>query len=143
MGFLTRNDDVFLLDSASVTGGNDVTITEKRSPDDNPMLVEVKYYPAANSRVAVDFQWNTISAVRRHRGDNIDFSFVVDRTGEIGTGDLLALRFPVRSDRIWDEVFCDRGRCGHADRATRLPDWPGIGFRLAERPGICLADDLA
>ena len=105
MGFLTRNDDVFLLDSASVTGGNDVTITEKRSPDDNPMLVEVKYYPAANSRVAVDFQWNTISAVRRHRGDNIDFSFVVDRTGEIGTGDLLVLRFPVRSDRIWDEVF--------------------------------------
>ena len=105
MGFLTRNEDVFLLDSAAVTGGADVAIEETRSANDNPVLIEIKYHPAGVSRVAVDIQWNPISATRRRRGETIDFNFNVSRSGSIRSGDLLVLRFPLRADRIWDTVF--------------------------------------
>lgn len=139
MALLTRNEDVFLLSGRELVAGPGVSLTEERSADSHPVLMEVIFEPriqapaaaprpiqgvvrrlsrsfagpgdggAGAIRAEVGIAWNKMSKARRDRGELTDFTATIRLTDAAPAGGVLSFRLPLHPDLIWDPVFAPVG----------------------------------
>lgn len=103
MAFKARHDDVFMLSGPGAEFGPKLRGTEAGNP--RVRAISLDYVSSSDVDATAHLIWNDLSQARRERGEQVDLTLTVERTGHTLPEDQLVIRLPVEVDSIWDPTF--------------------------------------